>query len=469
MVDKDILIAHLLRQNELLTEQNTQLRQKVKQLEEKIVRLERNSSNSSKPPSSDIINPKPAPKRGRKRKRGGQRGHPKHHRQPFTPEQIDQTVIHELPAQEVARRNLTPLELTESALQQADLPEKLYRVVDHRIRLYIMPNGKVVKAKLPKAIRREGLFTSSMAAYVGYLKARCHMSYSTIAEFFNDVMALGISQGYLVKCCNKKLSPALAPAYAQALEHVRNAPVVGTDETGHKDSGSRNWTWCQHADNVAFFRICNSRGSKVLFDNLGENFNATLVADFFSANRMFVRQTGARVQWCWAHLVRDIKFIAELGVANVRQWADRLLWIIKRMLKTWRRGRGTKTYYRRKKLEDFKRMFLNSVLRPPDYPECRKIKKRFAGDGRNGYFLFLEADGVEPTNNATEQKIRFVVLDRRVTQGTNSDAGMRFYERIWTVVASCTAQRKNIFKFLTQSLKAHHQNTDPPSILPEKL
>ena len=35
----------------------------------------------------------------------------------------------------------------------------------------------------------------------------------------------------------------------------------------------------------------------------------------------------------------------------------------------------------------------------------------------------------------TEQKIRFVVLDRRVTQGTNSDAGMRFYERIWTVVA----------------------------------
>ena len=65
-----------------------------------------------------------------------------------------------------------------------------------------------------------------------------------------------------------------------------------------------------------------------------------------------------------------------------------------------------------------------------------------------------------------EQKIRFAVLDRRVTQGTNSNAGMRFYERIWTVVASCTAQQKNIFKFLTQSLKAHYANTLPPSILP---
>ena len=68
-------------------------------------------------------------------------------------------------------------------------------------------------------------------------------------------------------------------------------------------------------------------------------------------------------------------------------------------------------------------------MRPPDHHECRKIKKRFVGSGREGYFLFLEVDGVEPTNNSTEQKIRFVVLDRRVTQGTNSDAGMRFYER----------------------------------------
>jgi len=159
------------------------------------------------------------------------------------------------------------------------------------------------------------------------------------------------------------------------------------------------------------------------------------------------------------------KFIAQLGARNVQQWADRLLGIIKRMLKTWRKGKRTK--YFQKRLEDLKKLFLSSVMRPPDHPECRKIKKRFVGDGRDGYFLFLEVDGVEPTNNSTEQKIRFVVLDRRVTQGTNSDAGMRFYERMWTaVVASCICQGKNIFKFLTQSLRAYYANTQPPSILP---
>jgi len=464
MLSKDIIIERLIEQNRLLTEQNLQLHSEVQRLKEKIARLEKNSSNSSKPPSSDIISPKPSTKNGRKRKRGGQLGHRKHCRQPFTTEQIDSIIIHELTANEIRRKKLTPLDETESALQQIDLPDKFYNVIDHRVRLYKTRNGIVIKAKLPKAIRKEGLFSSPMTAFVGYLKARCHMSYSTIEALFDDVMELGISQSYLVKCCNAKLSPALIPAYSAALDYIRNAPIVGTDETGHKDSGNKNWTWCQHANDVVFFRICNSRGSKVLFENLGEDFNSILLADFFSANRMFVRLTGSKVQWCWAHLVRDIKFIAQLEIKNVQQWADRLLGIVKKMLKTWRKGKTTK--YFRKRLEDLKKLFLSSVMRPPNHSECRKIKKRFAGSGRDGYFLFLEVDGVEPTNNSTEQKIRFVVLDRRVTQGTNSDAGMRFYERGWTVVASCICQGKNIFKFLTKSLKAHYANTQPPSILP---
>ena len=464
MTNKDVIIERLLQQNEQLSQQVQLLTEENQKLRERIARLEKNSSNSSKPPSSDIINPKPASKNGRKRKQGGQLGHKKHSRQPFTTEQIDSTIIHELSVDDIRRRNLTPLDETESALQQVDLPAKFYTVTDHRVRLYKTPNGAIVKAPLPKVIRKEGLFSSPMTAFVGYLKARCHMSYSTVAGLFSDVMELSISQSYLVKCCNAKLSPALIPAYSAALEYIRNAPIVGTDETGHKDSGNKNWTWCQHASDVVFFRICSSRGSRVLFENLGTNFNSILLADFFSANRMFVRLTGSKVQWCWAHLVRDIKFIAQLGVKNIQQWADRLLGIVKKMLKTWRKGE--KTNYFQKKLKVLKKLFLNSVMHPPDHQECRKIKKRFAGSGRDGYFLFLEVDGVEPTNNSTEQKIRFVVLDRRVTQGTNSDAGMRFYERIWTVVASCICQGKNIFKFLTQSLKAYYANTQPPSILP---
>jgi len=469
MDDKDRIIAALMEQNRVLTEQNLHLQTRVRQLEEKIARLERNSSNSSKPPSSDIVNPRPATRKRGKGKRGGRPGHKKHTRQAFTADQIDKTVIHELSSAEIRRHKLTPLDESESALVQIDLPEKLYTVVDHRVRLYQRLDGGIVKAKLPALTRREGLFTSRMVGLVGYLKGRCHMSYSTVSGFLTDVLELPVSQGYLVKCCNGKLSPALAESHSAALEYVRNSPVVGTDETGHKDSGRRGWTWCHHAGDVVFFLISNCRGSGVLLQNLGVHFANILIADFYSANRTFISLTGAKVQWCWAHLIRDIKFIAELGCTNVHKWARRLLGIARRMINTWRRGKDRRTRYWRKMLEKLKKAFLASVMHPPDHPDCRKIKKRFAGGDRDGYFLFLDVPGVEPTNNATERNIRFVVIDRRITQGTNSAAGMRFYERIWTVVASCTRQGRNTFHFLTEMLKAHYTKSTLPSLLPQNL
>ena len=254
------------------------LKEHIKVLEEKIARLEKNSSNSSKPPSSDIINPQPEKKKKKKRRIGGQKGHPKHSRPLFEAEEIDHTIIHKLPANEIKRKGLVPLLQTESALQQIDLPEKLYHVIDHRVQLYIDPNGKIVKAKLPKDIRKQGLFSNRMTALTGYLKARCHMSYSTVQSFFDDIMDLDITQGYLSKICTKKLSTALQPAYEEVAKFIGNAPVVGTDETGHKNPAYKSaWTWCQQTPQAVFFHISNSRASKVLVDILGKDYSLSLI------------------------------------------------------------------------------------------------------------------------------------------------------------------------------------------------
>ncbi|MCD4831156.1 MAG: DUF6444 domain-containing protein [Anaerohalosphaeraceae bacterium] len=70
MTNKDVIIAQLLRRDDQQVKQIRLLTEQVQQLQEKIARLEKNSNNSSKPPSSDIINPKPTLKNGRKRRRG---------------------------------------------------------------------------------------------------------------------------------------------------------------------------------------------------------------------------------------------------------------------------------------------------------------------------------------------------------------------------------------------------------------
>ena len=93
MDDKDVIIAHQQKEIE-------ELRALVAQLRDKIVRLEKNSSNSSKPPSSDIVNPQSRAKH-KKPKRGGQSGHRRFQRQLLPPEQVDETIFHELSADKV--------------------------------------------------------------------------------------------------------------------------------------------------------------------------------------------------------------------------------------------------------------------------------------------------------------------------------------------------------------------------------
>ena len=122
MGDKDVIIESLLKrieelhrqivlltdQNEYLITENYQLSHDNLKLQERIARLEKNSSTSSKPPSSDITNPPEEEPKGKKtdRKRGGQKGHKKHTRKKFTQEEIDETLVHKLSDEEVKRRGL---------------------------------------------------------------------------------------------------------------------------------------------------------------------------------------------------------------------------------------------------------------------------------------------------------------------------------------------------------------------------
>jgi len=101
-------VKELQAENKQLKLENFHLHEQNDQLRDKIAKLEKNSSNSSKPPSSDIVDPQPGRKKKKKRKIGGQSGHPKHTRQPFAADEIDRTVIHKLPAEEVHRRGLIP-------------------------------------------------------------------------------------------------------------------------------------------------------------------------------------------------------------------------------------------------------------------------------------------------------------------------------------------------------------------------
>ena len=102
----------------------------------------------------------------------------------------------------------------------------------------------------------------------------------------------------------------------------------------------------------------------------------------------------------------------------------------------------------------------------PETRHSRNLAKRFEAHGES-YFRFVTTPGVEPTNNLAEQAIRFVVIDRLITQGTRSEAGDRWCERIWTVVATCAQQGRSVFAYLEAAVGAWFDGTEAPSLLPE--
>jgi transposase len=310
------------------------------------------------------------------------------------------------------------------------------------------------------------LFAPDMTALVGYFKGRCHSSYSTLHAIFTDIFGLNIECGYLSKLCTKKVSAALEPMYGEVLEAIRQSPVVGSDETGHQNPAFKSaWTWCWQAPSATLFYNVPSRSALVLKELLGNDFKGIIVCDFFSANKKFINDLGLQAQFCFAHLIRDLKFLTTLPQKIVANGSEALLNLLRKIFKSWKFRYSIDPDRYRLKIEKLRKAFLRRVRRPPSQNDALNIKTRFDDLGAKRYFLFLERDDIPPTNNASEQAIRFVVIDRKVTMGTRSDAGMRFCERMWTLVATCVKQKKSVFQFLRQAITSTYSGIPYPKLI----
>ncbi len=450
-----------------LEQENARLHEQVASLQRQLAAARKNSSTSSKPPSTDIVKPpKPPREDGKKRKRGGQPGHEQHLRTPFPPEAIDNPVPYTLDCCPDCGGPLRPFENAADVLQQVEIIAKPTIVSEHYALAYWCKHcQKLHAAQLPEAVKKAGLFGPRLTALVAFMKGVCHASFSTIRKFLRDVARVDICRGYLAKLIDK-VSQSLAKSYTELLERLPGEAVLNIDETGHKENGERFWTWCFRAQLYTLFRIDKSRGSKVLVAVLGEEFNGLLGCDYFSAYRKYMREFDVLVQFCMAHLIRDVKFLLTLPSREDQAYGQRLRDALRDLFAVIHGRESTTVAAFRKALEAARQQVLRAAMtRVPDTKHARNMAKRFRENGE-AYFRFITTPGIAPTNNLAEQAIRFVVIDRHITQGTRSEKGRRWCERIWTTIATCAQQGRAVFQFLLDSVQAYLSGTSPPSLLP---
>lgn len=446
-----------------------QLRATVARLEEQLAAARKDSSTSSKPPSSDIVKPPPAPPPPGQDKRspGGQPGHPKHERALFPAEQVDHSFVHALLACPCCGGALRPNGGLEQVVQQVDVEPARLIVQQHtRPEYWCDACERACRAELPRAIAEGGLVGPRLTTLIAYLKGFCHASFSTIRKFLRDVVKVSISRGQLAKIV-AKVSSALDGPYQELLDALAAEAILNVDETGHKERGRRMWTWCFRASLYTLFKIDPTRSGDVLIEVLGDEFDGVLGCDYFSAYRRYMRECGVTLQFCLAHLIRDVKYLMSLPGQGDRAYGRGLRDALKALFGVIHRRELLPAVEFRERLEAARDAVLRAGLHdvPPGRP-AQAMARRLRTHGAS-YFTFVTTPGVGPTNNLAERAIRFVVIDRLITQGTRSEVGRRWCERIWTAMATCAQQGRDVFDYLDRVVRAHFGEGDAPSLLPE--
>jgi len=351
-------------------------------------------------------------------------------------------------------------------IQQIELVPLTTTVEEHQSYSSWCPHcRKAFAAPLPERIAHGGLLGTQLTALVAYLKGACHASFSTIRKFFRDVLQIKISRGYLVEVI-RKVTAALETSYQELLRLLPDEEVVNVDETGHKLKRLRWWTWCFRAELYVLYHIDAHRSAEVLMTILGKEYAGVLGCDYLSTYRRYMRECNIVVQFCLAHLIRDVKFLTTLPDAQEKAYGERLREALRDLFGIiHERDQVSDKEFQRRLVAQREKLLEVGTQRVPAGKHAQVMARRLRKHGQ-AYFTFITTPGIEPTNNLAEQAIRFVVIDRHITQGTRSEGGNRWSERIWTVVATCALQGRSVLEFLQQSVSAYWEETEPPKLVP---
>jgi transposase len=449
-----------------------QLRKRIAELERLVLdlqeRLNRNSSNSSIPPSANPLDaPKPPAKTPSGRKPGGQKGHPGHHRHRLPPERVNKIISH-VPTTCAHCRTALPVEPgpgdpEPTWHQVAELPELAAVITEHQGHARVCPAcGLLNRGEIPPEIRAH-VIGPRLTAAMSYLSGRLHLGRRVVEEVVETVFNVPTSLGAIV-ALEAEMSAALAGPYREAEAAVRAAPVKNTDESGWSERGRKRWLWAAATTTTAFFVIHLRRSFEGFQALLGETTVGIVCSDRWSVyNKLPLK----RRQICWAHLKRDFQKLVDRGGS-----ADAIgragLEVVECLFADWwefRRGEMDRAALQAR-LAPIARELQGVLERGRGIPDSKTAA--FCANVLELYpalWLFAAIEGVEPTNNHAERILRMGVLWRKNAFGSHGAAGRRFVERMLTVVQTLRLRNQPVLDYLHRAIVAHRAGLSAPQLL----
>jgi hypothetical protein len=398
-------------------------------------------------------------KEGEKKKRGAPVGHPGWVRP--RPDHIDRTV--HVPAPTICPHcqsdDLTPLEESTEHFQEDIViqPRTLVTCYRHGQAFCGRCNRPVVQAGEGELLNAPiGPVAKSVAIYLRY---RIGISYRKTTELFRELFGLEFVPASALGF-DRKAAAQGEPLYEDLREKIRTSDVVHGDETSWRSNGVGHYVWFAGNENLAFFHIDRHRSAEVAKSIFGEDFDGTLVRDRYAA------YNGIGVDWqvCLAHLITNAKEISGEHAllpqtekdAAVGPFCDRLIDLCSRLCDTGEKLKsGDLPWKEAAKIQKRSVTELNNICKQPlGFKPAETLRAYLTGPEQKFLFTFLRHPGVPPTNNLSEQNLRYMVIFRKICFGTRSESGLKTHSILPSLVQTARRQDVHPIRFLQILLTA---------------
>jgi len=462
-----------------LLAENQELKDRLSRIEEQ---LRQNSQNSSKPPSQDGFQKKGFTIKEKSTKnRGGQPGHGGHEMKFYDLSAEDISLEHHPAICSTCGEGLIGNDDAPFRHQILELPLLRPLITEHRLhRLNCAHCGTSTRAKLPERVGASQ-YGERLTAAIAILSSENDQSHSKVKTLLHRLFGIDISIASVNRLRNEMSNAIKLPVQA-AHHYVKGVPVVHSDETsfnqgnadGKNPDRTKGWLWTVVSASVVIFEVALSRAKTVAQGLIGADFSGIVVSDRY---RGYEWLDASQRQLCWAHIKRDLTAMTERSGAS-EEIGTALLGYQKTLFEDWYQVRdGTLSredfQARVRTLQTLFKGELEEAVGLLGSPKEKSPLAKTLGTCKellkweSSLWTFADHPGVEPTNNAAEQALRPAVIWRRLSFGSQSEAGSQFVARILTVMTTLNVQGRDVLEFLTLACRASRFGTTMPSLLPQ--
>ncbi|MEM8780940.1 MAG: IS66 family transposase [Cyanobacteria bacterium P01_G01_bin.49] len=290
-----------------------------------------------------------------------------------------------------------------------------------------------------------------LATFIASLSVRYRMSRTKIQEFLKDWTNTELSIGTIDRCI-REAGIACVPVVEELVEQLQQADILHLDETHWYESGKLHWLWVAVTTKTAVFHI-GSRRKEELSHLVTEAFLGWLITDGYAAYRSHPKR-----QRCLAHLIR--KAIAITGAINqkaaqIGQWIlDDLKELIAQIAEGSEDNRLIRT-----RIAGLRRVC--HLGKKADHTKLQALAKEIFNDW-DAVIAFVHHPELPPTNNEAERALRHAVIARQIGFGTRTREGSLAYSSLLSVVETCRLRDINPWIYIAKVLALARKGLAPP-------